>query len=67
MTTEKYNRFKITTKKGLIFEIILAELKEGDYEFGKVEITDTLSTEQGNDYIDTIEKLFEICGYNDEE
>lgn len=63
MTTEKYNRLKITTKKGLIFEIILADwLKEGDYEFGKVEIIETLSAEQRGNYIDVIENLFEIYG-----
>lgn len=62
MTTEKYNRLKITTKKGLIFEIILADwLKEGDYEFGKVEMIDELSAEQGNDYIDVVKNLFDIC------
>lgn len=62
MTTEKYNRLKITTKKGLIFEIILADwLKEGDYEFGKVEMIETLSAEQGNDYIDVVKNLFDIC------
>lgn len=62
MTTEKYNRLKITTKKGLIFEIIIADwLKEGDYEFGKIELIETISAEQGNDYIDVIKNLFEIC------
>ncbi len=67
MTTEKYNRLKVTTKKGLIFEIILADwLKEGDYEFGKVEAVETLNPEQGNDYIDVIENLFEICDGEDE-
>ena len=67
MTTEKYNRLKITTKKGLIFDIILADwLKEGDYEFGKVEIIETLTPEQGNDYIDVVKNLFEICEDDDE-
>jgi len=70
MTVEKYNRLKITTKKGLTFEIILADwLKEGDYEFGKVEVIETLSAEQGDDYINVIEKFFEMCddnGENDE-
>ena len=67
MTTEKFNIFKITTKKGLIFEIILADwLKEGDYEFGKVERTGTLDPEQGNDYINAVEKLYEMGGENDE-
>ena len=67
MTTEKYNRLKITTKKGLIFEIILADwLKEGDYEFGKVEMIEPLTPEQGNDYIDVVKNLFEICEDNDE-
>jgi hypothetical protein len=62
MTTEKYNRLKITTKKGLTFEIILADwLKEGDYEFGKVELIETINAEQGNDYIDVVKNLFEIC------
>lgn len=66
MTIEKYNRLKITTKKGLTFEIILADwLKEGDYEFGKIEVIETLSIEQGNDHINVVEKLFEICGDND--
>lgn len=63
MTTEKYNRLKITTKKGLIFEIILADwLKEGDYTFGKIEVIEPLTSEQGNDYIDVVENLFDICG-----
>lgn len=67
MTTEKYNRLKITTKKGLIFEIILADwLKEGDYAFGKVEVMEPLTPEQGNDYIDVVEKLFIICEDDDE-
>lgn len=66
MTTEKYNRLKITTKKELIFEIILADwLKEGDYEFGKVEMIEPLTPEQGNDYIDVVENLFEICEDDD--
>lgn len=66
MTTEKYNRLKITTKKGLIFEIILADwLKEGDYAFGKVEVIEPLTPEQGNDYIDVVQNLFEICEYED--
>ena len=57
----KYNRLKITTKKGLIFEIILADwLKEGDYEFGKVELIETLDAKQGIDYFDVIESLFEM-------
>jgi hypothetical protein len=61
MTIEIYNRLKITTKKGLIFEIILADwLKEGDYEFGKVQFIETLNTEQGNDYINVIKNLFEM-------
>lgn len=67
MTTEKYNRLKVTTKKGLIFEIILADwLKEGDYEFGKVEAIETLNSEQGNDYIDVVEKLLKMCDDEDE-
>jgi hypothetical protein len=61
MTNEKYSRLKITTKKGLIFEIILANwLGEGDYEFGKVEVIETLSEEQRDDYIDAVKKLFEM-------
>lgn len=60
MTDEKFNRLKITTKKGLIFEIIIANLKEGDYDFGKVEVLETLNPEQGKDYINVIENLFEI-------
>lgn len=65
MTTEKYGRFKITTKKGLIFELIVADwLKEGDHELGKVELIETLATEQRNDYLDVIESLFEMCGDN---
>ena len=60
--TEKYNRLKITTKKGLVFEIILADwLKEGDYEFGKVEATEVLNPEQEKDYISVIETLFGMC------
>jgi len=67
MTTEKFNRLKITTKKGLTFEIILADwLKEGDYDFGKVEMIEPLNAEQGNDYIDVVENLFEICDGEDE-
>lgn len=67
MTTEKYNRLKVTTKKGLIFEIILADwLKEGDHEFGKVEMIEPLSAEQGNDYIYTIENLLKMCDDDDE-
>ncbi len=67
MTTEKFNRLKITTKKGLTFEIILADwLKEGDYDFGKVEMIESLNAEQGNDYIDVVENLFEICDGEDE-
>lgn len=67
MTTEKFNRLKITTKKGLAFEIILADwLKEGDYDFGKVEMIESLNAEQGNDYIDVVENLFEICDGEDE-
>ena len=63
MTTEKYGRFKITTEKGLTFELVVAHwLKEGDHEFGKVELIETLSTEQRNDYLDVIESLFEMCG-----
>lgn len=62
MTEEKFkfNRLKITTKNGLIFEIIIADLKEGDYDFGKIEVIEPLSPEQGKDYIDVIENLFEI-------
>lgn len=67
MTIEKYNRFKITTKKGLVFEIVLADwLKEGDYEFGKVEMVETLDVEQRNDYINVVKNLFEICDDEDE-
>lgn len=67
MTDEKYNRLKITTKKGLIFEIILADwLGEGDYEFGKVEVIETLNEEQRDDYIGVIKGLFEIYGDEDE-
>lgn len=63
MTTEKYNRLKVTTKKGYTFEIVLPDfLKEGDYEFGKIELIETLNTEQRNDYIDVIEKLLQTCG-----
>lgn len=62
MAEGKYNRLKITTKKGLTFEIILGDwLKEGDYEFGKVELIETLSIEQGDDYTKVIEDLFEMC------
>jgi hypothetical protein len=67
MTTEKYNRLKVTTKKGLIFEIILADwFKEGDYEFGKVEVIETLSEEQRNDYINAVKNLFEMYEGDDE-
>ena len=66
MTTE-FKRFKITTKKGLVFEIILADwLKEGDYEFGKVEVTETLNPEQGDDYIKAVEQLYELSDGEDE-
>ena len=68
MTSEKYNRLKIITKKGLTFEIILPDwLKEGDYEFGKVEFVDTLDTERGKDYINVIESLFKMCDDDDGE
>lgn len=68
MTTEKYNRLQITTKKGLIFEIILADwLKEGDYEFGKVEMLEELNADQGNDYMNVVEHLFEICDDDEDE
>ena len=64
---EKYNRLNITTKKGLTFEIIIADwLKEGDYEFGKIELVDILNEEQGNDYTNVVEKLFEMCKYEDD-
>lgn len=66
MTSEKYNRLKITTKKGYTFEIILADwFKEGDYEFGKVELIEDLNEEHRNDYINTIEDLFEMCEEGD--
>ena len=65
--TEKYIRFKITTKKGLVFEMILTDwLKEGNYEFGKVEVIDALIPEQEKDYISIIESLFEMCDGTDE-
>jgi hypothetical protein len=65
MTAEKYTRLKITTKKGLIFEIILEDwLKEGDYEFGKVELIETLDTEQRNDYVDVIKNLFDMGDFD---
>ncbi len=68
MTTEKYNRLKITTKKGLVFEIILTDwLKEGDYKFGKVEKIEELDEEQGNDYIDVIKNLFQILDEEEDE
>lgn len=68
MTTERYGRFKITTKKGLTFELIVADwLKEGDYEFGKVELTETLSTEQRNDYLNAVDSLFKMSGSGEEE
>jgi len=36
-----WNRYKITSKKGLIFEMILGDwLKPGDYNFGRIEIVD---------------------------
>jgi len=61
MTDEKYDRLKITTKKGFIFEIILANwIGEGDFKFGKVELIETLNEEQKDDYINTIKELFEI-------
>lgn len=66
MTSEKYNRLKITTKKGLIFEIIADWLEEGDYEFGKVELIEVLNKEQGNDYTKVIEDLIEMCDDEDE-
>lgn len=65
MTDEKYDRLKITTKAGLVFEIILADwIGEGNYEFGKVELIDTLNEEQKDDYLNAIKSLFEI--YDDE-
>jgi hypothetical protein len=63
MTEETYNRLKVTTKNGLVFEIILANwLGGGTYEFGKVDIIETLSEEQKADYINVIKSLFEIYG-----
>lgn len=62
MTTDNYGRFKITTKKGLVFELIVADwLKEGDYNFGKVETIDILNVDQRDDYINAIESLFEMA------
>ena len=67
MTTEKYGIFRITTKKGLTFELIVADwLKEGDYEFGKVELIETLSTEHKNDYFQAVDSLFEMCNSEEE-
>lgn len=66
--TEKYNRLKITTKNGLVFELVLADwLKEGDYKFGKVELVEELDKEQGKDYVKAIEDIFEMCNYDDYE
>lgn len=61
MTDEKYDRLKITTKKGLIFEIILANwLGEGNFTFGKVEVIERLNEEQKDDYMNAVKELFEI-------
>lgn len=65
--TDKYGRFKITTKKGLTFELIVEHwLKEGDYEFGKVELMETLNIEKRNDYLDAVNSLFKMSGIEDE-
>lgn len=65
---EKYGRYKITTKKGLTFELIVEDwLKEGDYELGNVELIGTLNSEQRNDYINVISSLFEMSRKTEEE
>ncbi len=61
MESEKYNRLKITTKKGFVFEIVIADwLTEGDYEFGKVELVEKINEEQAQDYIRVIENLCDM-------
>ena len=63
MVTDKYGRFKVTTKKGLVFELIVADwLKEGDYSFGKVESIEKLDVDHVADYISVVDSLFKMAG-----
>ncbi len=60
-----WNRYKITTKKGLIFELIIEDwLKPGEYYFGKIELIETLSKEQKEDYIETEENIMRLWNIN---
>lgn len=63
MARGKWNRYKITSKKGLIFEMILEDwLKPGDYNFGNVEIIETLNDKQRDDYINMEENIIKLWG-----
>lgn len=67
-TTKKYNRLRITTKKGLTFELIITDwLEEGDYEFGRVELIESLNIERAKDYIHVIESLCDMSETEDDE
>lgn len=47
----KWNKYKITTPGGFVFEICMAEwLKPGDYDFGKVDIIKELTDVEENEY-----------------
>jgi hypothetical protein len=54
----KWNKYKITTPSGFVFEICMGEwLKPGDYDFGRVEIVKELSKEEKSEYAKAEEGL----------
>lgn len=63
MTIGIWNRYKITTNKGLVFEIILGDwLKPGEHSFGKIELIERLSDQQRDDYIEAEENIMRLWG-----
>lgn len=55
-----WNRVKITTKKGYVFEVVSDKLKPGEYEFGIVSDIRQMTQEEVEEYIDLSIKLFEL-------
>lgn len=58
-----WNRYRITTKKGFTFEIIIGDwLKPGEYKFGRIEFLEKLNDQQRDDYIETEEDIMRLSG-----
>lgn len=63
MVQGTWNRYRITTKKGFTFEIIIGDwLKTGEYKFGRIEFLEKLNDQQRDDYIETEEDIMRLLG-----